>query len=121
MFYHVTSAESGRKFVTDLLPFVTSSVPWLDSAKIPKVATNLAFTYQGLRHLDVPDDTLHGFPDEFSMGMKARRDIIGDTGPNHFKHWDPIWNSSKDEVQHVTSCRNQCQERGKPGRAIPKF
>ena len=53
---------------------------------------NIAFTYEGLRHLDVPEDTLHGFSDEFSMGMKARRDIIGDTGPNHYSRWDPIWN-----------------------------
>jgi hypothetical protein len=26
------------------------------------------------------------------MGMKARRDIVGDTGPNHYSRWDPIWN-----------------------------
>ena len=36
------------------------------------------------------------------MGMKARRDIIGDTGPNHFSHWDPIWNDRKPtQEQHV--------------------
>ena len=36
------------------------------------------------------------------MGMKARRDIIGDTGPNHFSRWDPIWNlEERGEAQHV--------------------
>src|SRR5207247_8961107 len=40
--------------------------------------------------------------DEFSMGRKARRDIIGDTGPNHYSRWDPIWNSEEHgETQHV--------------------
>ena len=63
---------------------------------------NIAFTYEGLRHLDVPEETLHGFSDEFSMGMKARRDIVGDTGPNHYPRWDPIWNlEERGEAQHV--------------------
>jgi deferrochelatase/peroxidase EfeB len=84
------------------MPLVTTSIPWRDKASIPRVATNVAFTYAGLRHLDVPEDTLHSFSDEFSMGMKARRDIIGDTGPSHYAHWDPIWNAEESgEVQHV--------------------
>ena len=102
IFYHVTSAEVGRQFVADITPLVTTSIPWLNAATIPPVAINIAFTYEGLRHLDVPEETLHGFSDEFSMGMKARRDIIGDTGPNHFSRWDPIWNSEEHgEAQHV--------------------
>jgi deferrochelatase/peroxidase EfeB len=102
IFYNVSSAEVGRQFVTDVTPLVTTSIPWPDASRIPPVTTNVAFTYEGLRHLDVPDETLHGFSDEFSMGMKARRDIIGDTGPNHFSNWDPIWNSEEHgEAQHV--------------------
>lgn len=100
--YHISSAEVGRQFIADLAPMVTTSVPWLGQSTIPAVTTNVAFTYEGLRHLDVPEDTLHGFSDEFSMGMKARRDIIGDTGPNHFSRWDPIWNAEEPgETQHV--------------------
>ena len=100
-FYHVSSPEVGRQFIADLMPLVTTSRPW-QTATIPLVAVNVAFTYEGLRHLDIPDETLHGFPDEFTMGMKARRDIIGDTGPNHFSRWDPIWNSEEQgETQHI--------------------
>ena len=104
VFYRVDDAEKGRQFVRKVTPLVTTSVPWSENSplKIPPVAVNIAFTYQGLSHLDVPEETLHGFPDEFSMGMKARRDIIGDTGPNHYKRWDPIWNDPDDEFrQHV--------------------
>jgi deferrochelatase/peroxidase EfeB len=102
VFYHVSSAEVGRQFVTGLASLVTTSLPWSDPSTIPMVTTNVAFTYEGLRHLDVPEDTLHGFSDEFSMGMKARRDIVGDTGPNHFSRWDPIWNAEVyGERQHV--------------------
>jgi deferrochelatase/peroxidase EfeB len=102
VFFHVTAPEEGRQFVAEITPLVTTSVPWSDISQAPLVTTNIAFTYEGLRHLDVPEDTLHGFPDEFSMGMKARRDIIGDTGPNHYQRWDPVWNDAKDEnAQHV--------------------
>ena len=98
--YQVEDATKGRKFIEKVTPLVTTSVPWSEDSplKVPPVAVNIAFTYQGLKHLDIPDDTLHGFPDEFAMGMKARRDIIGDTGPNHYKHWDPVWNDPADEL-----------------------
>lgn len=104
VFYSVNNAEKGRKFVQNVTPLVTTSVPWAESSpvKIPDVAVNIAFTYQGLWHLDVAEQTLHEFSDEFSMGMKARRDIIGDTGPNHYTNWDPIWTDPKHPFrQHV--------------------
>jgi Dyp-type peroxidase family len=99
VFFAITDTEKGRAFIRMITPLITTSTPWSDKSNIgiPAVAVNIAFTYEGLRNLDVPEDTLHGFPDEFSMGMKARRDIIGDTGPNHYKYWDPIWNDPEDE------------------------
>ena len=101
VFYRVDDPTRGRKFVEKVTPLVTTSVPWSEDSplKIPEVAVNIAFTYQGLRHLDVPDQTLHGFSDEFSMGMKARRDVLGDTGPSHYKKWDPVWNDPDDEFR----------------------
>ncbi len=101
VFYRVDDPTRGRKFVEKVTPLVTTSVPWSEDSplKIPEVAVNIAFTYQGLKHLDVPDETLHGFSDEFSMGMKARRDILGDTGPSHYKNWDPVWNDPEDEFR----------------------
>jgi deferrochelatase/peroxidase EfeB len=119
VFYRVNSAEVGRQFVTDLMGYVTTSAPWTNPAALPLATTNIAFTYEGLKHLDVPDDTLHGFPDEFSMGMKARRDIIGDTGPSHFSRWDPIWNlESSGETQpiHILISINARTEHDAEGR-----
>jgi len=101
VFFHVTVPVAGRKFVGDIVPLVTTGAPWTDPARIPSVTTNIGFTYEGLRHLDVPEVTLHGFPETFSMGMKARREIIGDTGPSLYRHWDPIWNNNDDDKQHV--------------------
>jgi deferrochelatase/peroxidase EfeB len=102
IFFRVDDPEKGRRFIKNITPLITTSVPWSESGTgVPPAAINIAFTYEGLKRLDVPEDTLHGFPDEFSMGMKARRDIIGDTGPNHPKHWDPIWCDPEDESKQV--------------------
>src|SRR4051812_24590113 len=80
VFFHIDVPAAGRTFVEGILPLVTRGMPWSDT-DTPRVATNIGFTYEGLRHLDIPEVTLHGFPEAFSMGMKARREIIGDTGP----------------------------------------
>ena len=40
----------------------------------------LAFTWNGLRALGVPEESLATFPEEFRQGMAARADILGDTG-----------------------------------------
>ncbi len=100
VFYRIDNTVGARRFVQYVTPLVTTSVPWSESSplKIPDVAVNIAFTFEGLRRLDVPEDTLSGFPGEFSMGMKARRDIVGDTGPNHYSRWDPIWNDPDNEL-----------------------
>lgn len=127
VFYTVDDAVKGRNFVQKVAPLVTTSVPWAENSplEIPAVAVNIAFTYEGLWHLDVPEQTLSEFSDEFSMGMKARRDIIGDTGPNHYSRWDPIWTdpdhphrqrvhiliglNSKDQAQLEAMYQNICR------------
>ena len=37
----------------------------------------MAFTWNGLRALGVPDESLETFPEEFREGMAARADILG--------------------------------------------
>lgn len=101
VFYQVNQGRAGRKFVLLLAPSITTSTPWMDPSQIPPVATNIAFTYQGLKHLKVPDSTLHGFPEEFAMGMLARRDILGDSGPSAPRGWDPVWNAESDQPVHI--------------------
>jgi hypothetical protein len=101
VFFHVDVPVAGRKFVDNIAPLLTAGSAWGDPAKILRVATNIGFTYEGLRHLDIPEVTLHGFPEAFSMGMRARREIIGDTGQSHYKYWDPVWNDPDESRQHV--------------------
>src|SRR6478609_4343248 len=107
IFYRVNIEGAGRDFVTRLLPMITTSAPWTrfdlgQGIDKPKVTTNVAFTYEGLKQLGVPEQSLHSFPEEFSMGMRARTSILGDDGRSAPEHWDPIWSSvSSGQVAHV--------------------
>src|SRR5205823_4911118 len=47
----------------------------------------VAFTWNGLRALGVPEASLATFPEEFRQGMAARAEVLGDTGANHPDHW----------------------------------
>ncbi|QYN19001.1 peroxidase [Amycolatopsis sp. DSM 110486] len=49
----------------------------------------VAFTYQGLRALGVPQVSLDSFPVAFQQGMAARAEEIGDTGESDPSHWEP--------------------------------
>lgn len=76
-----------------------SACRWLANAPLssaeaqsppPSRALQIAFTYQGLSKLGVPDEILKGFSTEFLSGMvsddnRSRR--LGDVGPNAPERW----------------------------------
>lgn len=86
--------DKGREFLGGLLRKITTGASFGDGpGMVPKplATTNVAFTYEGLKVLGVPRDTLQGFPADFVMGMKARREILGDNGLSGPEYWDPVW------------------------------
>ena len=97
VFFRVGDGKAARRFLTGLMSFITTSAPWLrrgsakDGSARPNVATNIAFTFEGLRRCGVPQASLQSFPEAFATGMKARRAILGDDGPSAPDRWDPIW------------------------------
>lgn len=97
IFFVVRDECAGRRFVTALTPSVTTAAPWSVDGDVenglarPNATVNIAFTYAGLKHLGLPRKSLSSFPAEFSMGMKARKDILGDDGASAPEHWDPVW------------------------------
>ncbi|KAF3998645.1 Dyp-type peroxidase [Glaciimonas immobilis] len=110
LFLNVIAQAQGRKFITALLPQITSSANWgagPDEVPKPAVTTNIAFTYEGLKALGLPGASLIGFQPEFMMGMKARKDILGDDGPSAPEHWDAIWQG--DQVHIFISLNAQDQ------------
>lgn len=84
----IVDAPTGQAFVRLLLDLITTAERW-DTK--PDSTLNIAFTYQGLVRLGLPDATLLSFPVEFVQGMKARGPILNDTGRSAPANWDPVW------------------------------
>jgi len=102
----VHDPAAGRQFVERLRNRVTTAVRWPSrKQEIPKgrlmierpdVTYNLAFTYCGLKALQVPTRTLRGMPDEFMDSMAGRCKILGDdTLENPLSAWDAVWNPNE--------------------------
>ncbi len=124
------AAKNGRRFVTELLPLVTTALRWEDDkparnlaeavrAPRPQVAVNLAFTFYGLLALGVPTRTLRGLPDPFIDGMAARARMLGDDfGKADWRrdNWDQVWrpdgrNPLQDKKSpHVLVTLNVCAD-----------
>lgn len=49
---------------------------------------SVALSFQGLKALGVPQDSLDSFPPEFQQGMAARASDLGDTGHNAPENWE---------------------------------
>lgn len=49
---------------------------------------SVSLSFQGLKALGVPQDSLDSFPIEFQQGMAARAKVLGDTGENSPEHWE---------------------------------
>lgn len=99
VFLNITDGTRARAFVGAATRKVTTAVPWGDGPgqiRQPGWTVNLAFSYQGLKELDVPRASLIGFSPEFAQGMKARMDILGDDGPSAPTGWDPIWQANRE-------------------------
>lgn len=100
VFLNIRNAAAGRDFVGEITKKVTTSVDWGDGPgqiKQPKWTVNIAFTYQGLKDLDLPTASLIGFSPEFVGGMKERKDILGDDERSAPEYWDPIWQGNRTE------------------------
>jgi Dyp-type peroxidase family len=77
---------SGRELVRRLLPLVDSGRPSDDPAHDAWIT--VAFTYQGLEALGVPQESLDSFAPEFRQGMAARAAELGDVGESGPANWE---------------------------------
>ncbi len=64
------------------------------SSATPDTSVTVAFTYQGLRALGVPQESLASFAPEFRQGMAARAEVLGDVGESAPEHWEKPLGSS---------------------------
>jgi Dyp-type peroxidase family len=86
-FLRVDDRHAARALLRRLLPAVEGGHPSADPSQDAWVA--VAVTYQGLRALGVPRESLDSFPLPFQQGMAARADVLGDRGESDPAHWEP--------------------------------
>lgn len=83
---HFDDRRAARELVQRLLPVVGSGRPSADPARDTWIT--VAFTYQGLRALGVPQNSLDSFAPEFQQGMAARAAELGDVGESSPRNWE---------------------------------
>jgi Dyp-type peroxidase family len=82
----IDDREAGRELVRRLHPVVDSGQHAADPARDAWVT--VAFTYQGLKALGVPQASLDSFAPEFRQGMAARAAELGDVGDSGPANWE---------------------------------
>ncbi|MCC3766198.1 Dyp-type peroxidase [Streptomyces sp. UNOC14_S4] len=86
LLYRIDDPAAAKRSLREVLPKITSAADW----ERPRPFTlNIAFTYQGLARLGVPQDSLASFSEEFRAGMAARKEVLGDLGANDPGNWVP--------------------------------
>jgi Dyp-type peroxidase family len=82
----IDDRRAGRELARRLHPVVAASQPGSDPARDAWVT--VAFTFQGLRALGVPEPSLDSFAPEFKQGMAARAAELGDVGESSPSNWE---------------------------------
>ncbi|RLV04663.1 peroxidase [Streptomyces griseocarneus] len=86
LLYRIDDPATAKRSLRGVLSKITSAADW----ERPRPFTlNIAFTYQGLARLGVPQDSLASFSEEFRAGMAARKEVLGDLGANDPGNWIP--------------------------------
>lgn len=113
IFYRINIETAGRVFVREISSLITTGIPWELTANSgassapPVVTTNMAFTYQGLKMLGVPRASLQSFPEDFAMGMKQRKDILGDDLASAPENWDKVWHEDNIHIWISINGKNE--------------
>ena len=88
----IDDAKQGREMLRRLIPHVAPAEDWW----VPTLPgwLGIAFTYQGLKALGVPQTSLDTFPQEFREGMAARASVLNDVGDSAPGNWEYPFGSS---------------------------
>jgi Dyp-type peroxidase family len=82
----VDNPRDGRELLRRVIPLIPSAAGSSEPRKEGWAAVGLSF--QGLKALGVPEDSLASFPPEFQEGMAARAAELGDTGESAPERWE---------------------------------
>ena len=82
----IDDRKVGRELMSKLSTVVASCAHKTSPAGDAWVSVSL--TFQGLKALGVPQESLDSFPPEFQQGMAARAHGLGDTGESSPENWE---------------------------------
>ncbi len=82
----IDDRHAGRELLRGLIPALAPASNPADPAQQAWVTA--ALTFQGLKALGVPQDSLDSFPLPFQQGMAARAAGLGDVGESAPEHWE---------------------------------
>jgi deferrochelatase/peroxidase EfeB len=82
----ISNAEQGQEMLRRILPHVAPADEWWVPSSLGWLG--IAFTFEGLKALGVPQASLDSFPIEFRQGMAARSEILHDFGVNAPANWE---------------------------------
>jgi Dyp-type peroxidase family len=82
----IDDSDAGRKLMLRASEVVTSSAN--PQSALADTRVSLALSFQGLKALGVPANTLQSFSWEFQQGMAARAHALGDTGESSPENWE---------------------------------
>ena len=84
--FRIDDRKVGREMMQKLSTVVASVRDETSPAGDAWVSVSL--TFQGLKALGVPQESLDSFPPEFRVGMAARAHELGDTGESSPEKWE---------------------------------
>ena len=82
----IDEPKAGRELMKRVAAVVTSAAH--PESPLSDTWVSVALTYQGLKALGVPQDSLESFSWEFRQGMAARAQDLGDVGESDPRRWE---------------------------------
>jgi Dyp-type peroxidase family len=105
MFFVIRSPQAGHEFLRRNLETITPG-EWRTK---PPSTLNVALTFEGLRALSLPAESLASFPADFQDGMKRRARALGDVGASAPQNWDEPWRTDRVHVLIMVYARTAAE------------
>jgi len=100
----IDELKAGQELMQNVAKVVTSAAN--PSSPSADTWVSVALTYQGLKALGVPQQSLDSFSWEFRQGMAARAKDLGDTGESGPENWEKPLGSPEIHVIIVAVSRD---------------
>src|SRR5262245_63334542 len=84
--FRIDDRKAGRELMRRIAGVVTSAAN--PTSPLADTWVSVALTYEGLKALGVPQESLDSFSWEFRQGMAARAKELGDIGESSPENWE---------------------------------